>query len=302
MKSFQKVALLGILPLFLISGKVDCDESAFQNTQKLFLCIGALGSAGQAFAASNNLQYVGLVGQASIDPSNDLTVHEDLLNKRIVQLFPDSNASGYAILDWEGNGMNLLTSLPQSDPQFQLVLGKFISALQYAKKLRPNVKWSYYGMPTREYWHMNAQWQQKNQQLIPLLKMCDMLTPSLYKPYSDASGQGNNQAYVNGNVQLELKIGAQLNLSVYPLVWHRLPDNTLLSKDEFLRHVKAILNQKYNGAKPAGVIWWDADQYMYNVRSKPLMNEVGGQSQNFTPYHDKLIVNYGQGILSLMGK
>jgi hypothetical protein len=266
---------------------------------KLYLCMGDLGPTVQPFMKANNIQYVKLIGAASIDPHDDMTVNEDVLKKEITRLFPNSTDAGTAILDWEGKAMNTLNTISPDDPNYTVQLNKFIRAMQVSKQLRPNVKWSFYGLPLRGYWTLDNAWQKRNLGLAPLLRICDFIAPSLYNPYPDSVSRNQEQVYVRANIQIALKLGSMVNRPVYVLVWHRLPNERLIAKDEFLGHVKKILAENYNGNKVKAIIWYGEDTYEYNVKNKQMVSEVQTK-ENLTPYLTQMITDYGSGILKLI--
>lgn len=270
-----------------------------QNTPKLYLSMYDLGNQAESFVKNNNIGYVRLVGGAYIDPDNDMIVNESLLRAQISKLFPNSNDSGIGILDWEGKAMNILSSASADDPKFLTALQQYQRAVRIGQTMRPNVRWAVYGLPFREYWNINSKWEERCMKLLPLLKMCDIITPSLYSLYPASVGKGYDEKYVSGNVQLALKIGLMIGKPVYPYIWHRLPDDSLIPKDQFLKHTGSILRQSYKGNKVAGLIWWGSDLYSLNVKAKPLLMEIGSKS-NFTPYHDKWFIDYAGGLLNEM--
>jgi hypothetical protein len=294
---FSAFLLFGVIAL----GQHKRKHHHVQNTApKLYLCMGNLGPTADAFMLANNIQYVKLVGSVSIDPNNDMTLHEDLLSAQIARLYPNANDTGTALLDWEGKAMNSLNALSPDDPNYAVIMQKYIRAVQVSKQLRPNVKWSIYGMPFRGYWTMDNAWEKRCLGLAPLLQQCDFIAPSLYNPYPDSVSKGNERSYVRGNIQIALRLGSMVNRPVYPLIWHRLPDSRLISKDEFLRHVQSILNESYNGNKVKGLIWYGEDTYSYNVKNKKMMSEVGEDKNNLTPYLHHLLTDYGSSILQLL--
>jgi hypothetical protein len=292
---FSAFLLIGVIAL----GQHKRKRHPLQNTApKLYICMD-LGPAADSFMKTNNIQFVRLVGTGSIDPKGDMTLHEDLLSAQIVRYFPNPNDSGTALLDWEGKAMNSLNSLSPDDPNYTVIMQKYIRAIQVSKQLRPNVKWSIYGMPFRGYWTMDKAWEARCLGLAPLLKQCDFIAPSLYNPYPDSVSKGNEKSYVHGNIQIALRLGSMVNRPVYPLVWHRLPDSRLISKNEFLRHVQSILNETYNGNKVKGLIWYGEDKYSFNVKNKKMLSEVGDKN-NLNPYLNHLVTDYGSGILQLL--
>jgi len=293
--------MIKCLMLLSISVLIAFGQHRNQKKQKreLYLAMSQVGPQVDSFMRANNLHIAQLVNASKIDPGNQMIVNEDVLKAEVMRLFPDPNATGMGILDYEGKAFDILTSKLPGDSTYDAALKKFIRAVQVAKETRPKVKWSVYAIPFRNYWNMNKDWESRCLGTVPLLKVCDFITPSLYTFYPDSVAKGGEQTYVHGNIQMALKIGSLTNRPVYPFIWHRLPKLDLIPKKEFLGHVQRICDENYNGRKINGLIWYGEDVYGYNAKNKKMLSEVGDKS-NLSPYLGKLISSYGSGILQLL--
>lgn len=289
------------LILFLMWAFVTFGQSKHfnKNGPKLYLCMGDLGPVVDSFMKANDIHEVKSVNGSKIDPGDIMIINAEVLKAEIERLYPDPSTKGMCILDWEGKAINLMYKTLPDDPKYVNGLKKCIQAVKIAKELRPNVKWSIYGMPFRNYWDMDSAWQKRCLGLVPLLKECDFIAPSIYNPYPDSVSKEHEKMYVHGNIQMALKIGSIVNRPVCPLIWHRLPNFDLIPKNEFLNHIKNILDESYNGVKIDALIWFGSDIYGYNVKINKFLSEIGERS-NLTPYVNHLVINYASGILPLL--
>lgn len=235
--------------------------NAFGYAQKLFIANSTTGPVND-FINKNNLGRVDFIYQNEFVTNNNYD--EVKLIQAINKRFPDNNQSGWAILDWEGVGFDNLTISNDIGDKYR---DQFTEAIQKAKTLRPNVKWSYYGLPKREFWQPDDAWRQKNLNLMSFFSNLDFLAPSLYIFYSfDQASEKLQQSYIDKNVDLSRQIGQKINKPVMVLVNHRYhPSNKQFAEQQvpvslFTFYVKKILN---DGAD--GVVWWHSEEYNYNI-------------------------------------
>ncbi len=198
------------------------------------------------------------------------------------------NMNGLGVLDWEGE---IEKGFEQNAPEnlFNYSLEAHLLILKIAKKYRPNLKWSVYSYPITSFWGRNQSWRKQNERLIPLMKECDVLCPSLYLYYPDKEvGAINNQNYAKENSEEILYFAQELNKKVYPFVWHRFhPSNKefgleLIPLSQFKHHIEDVFSSHFNGHKIDGIVWWGSDSYYYNVKAEALIKE----SQSFKSFED----------------
>lgn len=216
----------------------------------------------KSFIKDHNLKYVDFIYQNSFVTNNNYD--EDKLISTINKMFPNPNQSGMAILDWEGIGFNSL--IKQND------LGKkyrdqFSKAIIKAKSMRPNMKWSFYALPTREFWSMNEGWREKNKNLMSLYANFDFFAPSLYIFYSLGEVKKEmHYKYIDTNIDLAKDLAKKLNIPIYPVVNQRYHPsnrkfpNQLVPEELFRLYVSRIRQNKV-----AGIIWWHSEEYNYNI-------------------------------------
>lgn len=186
-----------------------------------------------------------------------------LIIKTLTMLYPSSNDSGMACFDWEGEAFQRLISQDDSN-LFEYYLEEYIKSIRIAKRYRPNVRWGYYGIPFREYWHPGEDWRNRNNNLIPLMKEMDFLSPSLYTHFLEQERPGKNEKFILSNMNYFLETSKKLNMPIYPFVWHRIHPrnkkykNQYIPMAQFSSELNLIVNTEYEGKKVDGIIWWNS--------------------------------------------
>lgn len=267
--------------------------------QRIFMANSA-SSGIKSFIKQNNLQTVDFVYQNNFVTNNKFDALK--LEKTINQMFPNKSQSGMAILDWEGV---MFDNLTKGGDVFRNAISQFENAIQRAKVLRPNIKWSFYGLPTRNFWSPDDKWRQSNLNLIPLFKLFDFVAPSIYIFYSNEDASYDVQdKYINSNVQLAKKIASIIGKQVYPIVNQRFHPSTkkyaneLVPSNLFTHYINKISS---NGV--AGIIWWQSEDYNYNVsKSSAIFKKDYPVGQDKNKIQDKMFQSYYQDIMKTNGK
>jgi len=233
------------------------------------------------------------------------TLDETAFRARVNQAFPDANATGIGVLDWEGEAFNKLRLVDANNPDYQSALAQYIKALQIAKSMRPNMKWGYYALP---FGIRDANERQWNKTIAPLLQECDIFFPSLYQYYPQSSTTGDNEStYVTKYITEMLRLGAKYNKMVMPFVWHRIYINnkdkalTLIPLKDFEIRIIDIMNVKYKGKGVDGMVWWSSDTFYYKQGNDNMNKEVPAGT-DFATYHAALMVKYGASIKSVLAQ
>lgn len=251
-----------------------------QSSQKI-LFASEVNPVQLNFMNMNGLERVYLIGLDDALPRfNKKTLATTLDN-----LIPDKNQIGYAVLDWEGVFLAALRGTNTTGYSYNAILNRFISTIKYAKMLRPNLKWGFYGLPPRRYRGVPLNFIEHNDLLY---KELDFFSPSIYLWYEDldgvkAEGLGNKFTthFMASNLKYALKLGAKLNKPVYPFVWMRYSETyypKIIDITSFTQYIKSILTTDNFGRKVDGIIWWDCINFLYerrttNVGSAVLLDE-----------------------------
>jgi hypothetical protein len=172
----------------------------------------------------------------------------------------------FACLDWETPVHEWLKQDPAS-PQFQQALATMIMVVREARRLRPNARWGYYGLPLRDYWTRDQKWRDRAAALAPLIAEVDAVYPSVYDFYRDGldSTPERDHAYVRENVALALEIAGERPVLAYVMVRYHESNkkaaNARIGAEELIAHVRAVFEAEYQGRRAAGVVWWGAETW-----------------------------------------
>ena len=263
--------------------------SSFSQSKKLFFALETDNAVEKKFIKENKISSLTILYQGEF-VSQD-TLNEKLLVKSINSKFPDKNSKEYAVLDWEGKQYDAL--FKDDENASNIALNMFVKAVKIAKKERPNMKWSFYGIPDREFWAPGYLWEQKNLKLSELFKNLDFIAPSVYLFYTqDEIKSYLTENYITRNVGLAIKIGKKYNKEVYPFIWHRFhPSNqnygmALIPTDFFSAYIKNIYTTKIEGNSINGIIWWHAESYFSkNMKDQPRLQKEYKGAKDYESYN-----------------
>lgn len=254
------------------------------------------------FLKTNNLDSIIIFYQNEFVKDDALCFDQQLLSKSIRQKFPQENAVGYAVLDWEGEAMNILLGAKiVSNEKYNQVVNNYLRSLEYAQLLRPNVKWGFYNFPPVMYGKMPYNYDEAvKSKWLRILQKVDFLTPSLYilEDQTEVSDNVSYQ-YAYDNTKYAIKLGKELNKPVYPFIWHRYSDSSkrsgfsLIEPEHFSRFIATILSTSHLGNKVDGLIWWECENYVYNNQSNiSTLKDRYPVSINKVLYQEQLLENY----------
>lgn len=268
---------------------------------KVFFAGESSSKSQKSFIKNNNLIFLDFFYEDEF--VTNVRIDFKKLNESLNNKFPMKDTKAYLVLDWEGKVYDDLWS----KNNYKESMSQFISAIDFIKKNRPNIKVGYYGIPSREFWNADAVWQNKNLLLAPLYKKVDFLANSVYMFYTDSEVKSVlNTNYIKQNVELALTIGKKFNKPVYPVIWHRYhPSNQHfglmnIPLQSFRTYINDILETEVQGKKVSGVFWWQADIYYRKteINNKNLKKEYS-EIKNFDEYDVKLFKKYLNVILQI---
>jgi hypothetical protein len=290
-----KLAVCLYLLIFNING-------AFaQSEVNLYISMPDLESKTKSLMQEDNISSVPVIYTKMIDPNGALKLDSQSFTSAINQYIPNANSVGNAVIDWESKLSVDLELQPQNSTAFQYAEAEFTKAITLAKKLRPNMKWGFFGVPwqpleKRDTRRVNSD--------IPLLKLCDVFYPQLYVPYNTERNDGRRTKsekddWISHYLLGTLKIAKAMNKPVIAFIWHRYygRDNSLklMPLDEFTDYIKEIIALSYQRKKVDGLVMWGNDHYYYTIKSPALVSEFDSSGvSNYTDYHDELMRKYLQ--------
>lgn len=241
---------------------------------------------------------VKIIYHHEIDPNNIGQVNYELLINSISKKIPNKNEEGICILDWEGPQFEYLKFAKIDYDSMNRIVKKFNDMLTFARQLRPYAKWGIYDMPVTTYWvKQDTSWQIRSKIIVPLIKNCDILCPSLYDFFSTGSYEWmDDEAYYKINTERALILSKKYNKKVYPFMWHRYHDATekigltCINPDEFVTQLKLINKIKVDNKGIDGLIWWQEDQYYLGIKHPVILNELKGRTNE--SYLDEIALKY----------
>ncbi|MBL1410339.1 hypothetical protein [Sphingobacterium faecale] len=247
-----------------------------QKQQQLFYYFDFEDVKLSIYLKDNGIQKVLFIDEHAFATGTYFGFNEQKLRKSVEELYPDPLATGFCYIDLEAPYIDELVNEPSDTETFKRSLSYYLQILRSVKKLRPNVKWGYYGIPFTTYWNLDeSDWFVENiQKIESLIIESDVLFPSMYFFYSDEESNGfQNDTYVKQNIENLIKISAKYNKMLLPFVMERFhPSNRKLGlqkipEQQFLRHIRNMLEVTVEQRRIDGIVWWNADKYFYNNKT-----------------------------------
>jgi hypothetical protein len=218
------------------------------------------------YLLQNNCSEAHLLTQSMIDPDKDQQPDLDVVKKYTAELYPEANATGLFVVDWEAQAFNDLRKYDKNDSRFKAAEAAYIRLVNSIKEYRPGLKVAVYGLPFRFF--SNAQRvQDGDNKLDGLLSKCDVLTPSLYIMYpNEEVGEQRNMDYLKQNMDQFLIYGARLKKPVIPFFWYKVhPGNkkygmTVMTQDKVQKYLTLLSTYSNQAGKINGIIWWEGGE------------------------------------------
>lgn len=257
------------------------------------------------YLLSNNAKEAHLLPQAVIDPNKDQEIDEESVKRYAAKFYPDTDATGLFLIDWEGRPYKNLRKNDKNDPQFQAALAKYQQLIDVIKTFRPKVKVGIYGLPFRFFGGGGKM--DDATKLDGLLSRCDVITPSLYIVYTDDQvGASKNMDYLRQNLDQALSTGQRLNKPVIPFFWYKVhPGNkqygmNVMSKDIVQKYLSLLSTYSYQANKINGIIWWEGGEKIVKgpaVNSAVRATAAGSGTRQREAVRDSIIINYAAPLI-----
>lgn len=283
-----------IIPLLLFFG-IFIDA---QRKQQIFFCSEIHNPIQQEFVKKNKAKNFYIFYQDYII-DRDLNLDKDKFKAEVDKQIPDPKMSGYATLDVEAESLLILLKEKKvSVNEYNRILNNHIGMIRYAKSLRPNVKWSFYGYNLTSYPYVTEG--HENDVTVgtyPLLKELDFLAPSMYLQDKKTSESIDKiKTFVSSNLTLSLKLGKKFNKPVYPFVWNRYhnveEENTLIDPVDFQWYVSQLLNFTFEKRKVDGIIFWNAESYTYELNKNINVRKEYKNIKDINKYQTEVLQKY----------
>ncbi|PUZ26258.1 hypothetical protein DCC81_18715 [Chitinophaga parva] len=304
--------LFPVLSLCVTASTTVAQKLALGNAPRLYVGMDDYGTTAGNFFRQNNIStQVRIIYEGSIDPQRVHQVNADSLRAAITRAFPDPQQGGIGVLDIESAPYSTMRKADRGSADFNSAVNDyFIKAIRIAKATRPNVYWGFYGLPYNNFARNSAgSWDATCQKLSPLFQEADILFPSLYERNSrfltGADLNSDNADNVQGFMQHILSFAVRINKPVMPFIWHRWHPssardaNHVIPQDEFSRYLQSITKAGKGNPLFKGIVWWGADVYLYRYH-KDQLGDDERQQNNFSDYHDSLLMQYGKSALKAL--
>jgi len=253
------------------------------------------------YLLQNNCSVAHLLTQSMIDPDKDQQPDLDAVKKHTAELYPDANATGLFVVDWEGQAFNDLRKYDKGDSRFKAAEDAYVRLVSAIKEYRPGLKVGVYGLPFRSF--SDAQRAgNADTKLDGLLSKCDVLTPSLYIMYTNEEvGEQRNMDYLKQNMDQFLSYGARLKKQVIPFFWYKVhPSNkkygmNVMPKGNVQKYLSLLSTYSNQAGKINGIIWWEGGE---KIGKTPAAQKGLGVSAAGTGVptaetaRDSIIINY----------
>lgn len=290
------VIVIIIVILFISCADKKISTSSMDEETKLLIC-NSLTKDINNFILNSPAKKIGIFGRAFLDPKKDGTFDKEIFKNRLFKSFPNKNLEGIILLDLEG--INFINILRGSKEEKKKSIDIFIEIIKYAKNLRPNVKFGYYGIPDRKYWHFNKKWEENISAWVEIIKHSDIIFPSVYKLYPDSvNGIEKENEYIYTNINRALIIKEQTKKPVFPVLSNRYHFGNkahgmdLIPLEEFELYVERITKvQTENNTLIDGIVWWGADHYFFNKKRKKKEKKFL-KFENFDEYIEPIFHDY----------
>lgn len=219
---------------------------------------------------------------------------EKSLTANIKKLFPNPDAKGIGVIDWEGAGYDDLMGKNGLDA-FNKVFPEFERALSIAKKLRPNVKWGFYGIPFRSSYggvlKDDHVWKKSNERIIRLMSQSDVLLPVFYDSHNDPDFSASLKVLEKEYI-MSLEYGKMTGKKIIPVIWHRYHKTVKEAKTPLMsaEHFKQILTmiQQKKTERLGGILWWAGE----DIFAKRDTQQIRARTNVGTTSYNALLKSY----------
>lgn len=207
---------------------------------------------------SNGYSRVDIITNSSIVNSKGLIDYNNITNnlKKIIK-----EDTELLIIDWEKEDFWNLKQKTNTK-KFKVAEERFIDLISFIKKKYPSIKVGVYGLPFKVFYNKKAAYNEPKK-YDRILKIVDVITPSLYFDYLDKErGKTDNYLFLKNQLDVSLDYGQRLGKPVLPFIWEIVHTSnksfggTLMPQDEFTNKLNYINNYNYKNTKVNGLIWW----------------------------------------------
>ncbi|WP_433863471.1 hypothetical protein [Sphingobacterium thalpophilum] len=217
----------------------------------------------------------------TIDPRGRNEINIDSFKEYILQAFPKSNDAGILCIDLENKIYTKIRDSNLNSKEFKQAKNNFLTLLDVVKKIRPNVKVGFYGIPYKM--RSNSQLNFNSESRIDeIIKKSDIIFPTLYLNYSNDQfgGSMRNRNFLKLNLEYALSLGVRYNKKVIPFSWYMIhPSNNsygaqIMSSKDWKSYLEQIKKIAYRGKSIDGVVYWEPNKKNFSTYKNKRYNTL----------------------------
>lgn len=215
---------------------------------------------------------------------NSEEVDDVLLNKTLNKWFPQDDSTTYLVIDWEKDYFKTLKKGSKNDKDFLEAEKGFLGLIESIRKLKPNLKIGYYGIPYR--FNYDFQKVKDNQKFFKILEQCDFIAPSLYLSFIDYD---RNIRFLKENMEQAFVVGKALDKPVIPFFWYlyvNQKETVLIEKSLMDNYLTFIKEFKFEGKKIEGIFWWDSASITSVFENKAARSNSINKREDILKYYN----------------
>ena len=185
------------------AGVANPDRGQATAGHPVFLYEEALTADARAALVDAGAKPYFVIYQNNVDPDAQRTgrINVSALGRGVLASQGDTPA-GWGVLDFEEPFLALIQEGP-SHPRYASLVDTMVEAIRAMKRVFPNVKWTYYGVPGLLYYVDGRPWSEvpPEQRLAeerrqgaawaPVMAECDWIAPCIYNVVGDKSGSAS---------------------------------------------------------------------------------------------------------------
>jgi len=193
--------------------------------------------------------------QSAIDPYGNGAFETPALLENWIQTYIPPDYDGYIIVDWR-DGVTEPLLAGSDDARFDSVVAAMVSVVDDIKRLRPDARVGFVGIPVFDYWSHGEAWRAALDAAKPLHDAVDAFFPDVRDIYGTEPERDLER--FGTYVAATLEIAG--DRPVFLFTSHRYENVTdrwgysLIPRDEYVAHISGLMAVEFDGKRPAGAV------------------------------------------------
>ncbi|MDV7187796.1 hypothetical protein R3X25_10930 [Lutibacter sp. TH_r2] len=245
-----------------------------QNTFSIYYKKNIYNEETNKYLETNkNFKSYNILIQHFIDPKNEGIINLEKVERYLIKTFPNKNEGGVLCINLENQIFKNLRD-NNCGKKYRKAVSDFKKLIKLIKNIRPNFQVGIYGLPFRTYYKSQFKWNE-NRKLDPILKLTDIIFPSLYIFYPDIDGNWTNtNNYLERNLNTAFSYAQRLDKVVIPFMWYMVHPsnkkhrNELIDLEAMQHYIEFVKNYQYKGNSVRGIVYWDLPENYFKKGAK----------------------------------